>query len=67
MSTLSDAAYPILRDAINVAREYQCQRLSALKSRLTTRWPGKEAEIAEAIHFWANSVQEQHPNGVPRC
>jgi len=66
VSTLSEAAYEILRDAVNVARDFQCQSLAALKSRLAMRWPGKENEVAEAIQFWANSVRERHPGGVSR-
>lgn len=66
LTTLSEAAYAILRDTVNVTRDYQCQRLDALKFRLSTRWPGQETEIDEAIKFWANSVRERHPGGVPR-
>lgn len=65
MDTLSETAYAILRDAVKVTREYQVQSLNALKSRLILRWPGKEAEIADAINFWANNVRESHPRGVP--
>ena len=49
MSTLSETAYEILRDAVNVSREFQCRSLASLKSRLAARWPGKESEISEAI------------------
>lgn len=66
MSALSDTAYAILRDAVNVARDFQCQSLAALKSRLAMRWPGQDAYIAEAITFWVNSVRERHPGGVSR-
>lgn len=66
VNTLSEAGYAILRDAVNVARDFQCQSLAALKSRLTMRWSGQELEITEAITFWANSVRERHPGGVPR-
>lgn len=66
MSTLSEVAYVILRDAVNIAREFQINNLNALKFRLTMRWPGKESEIAEAITFWANSIRERYPRGVSR-
>lgn len=66
MNTLSEDVSAILRDAVNVAREFQIPSLTALKSRLALRWPGKDAEIAEAIKFWANSVRERHPGGVCR-
>ena len=66
MSTLSEAAHEILRDAINVARDFQCQSLAALKFRLAQRWPGQENDVAEAIRFWANSIRESHPRGVSR-
>jgi hypothetical protein len=66
VSALSETAYAILRDAMNVARDFQCQSLAALKARLAMRWPGNEAEVNEAITFWANSVRERHPGGVSR-
>ncbi|CAN7649196.1 hypothetical protein LJR129_005060 [Acidovorax sp. LjRoot129] len=66
MINLSETAYEILRDAVNVAREFQCLSLAALKSRLAMRWPGQEKEVTEAIQFWANSVRERHPGGVTR-
>ena len=66
MNPLSDAAYAILRDAVNVARDYQCESLNALKFRLETRWPGQGLDIAEALKFWANNVRESHPGGVQR-
>ena len=66
MSTLSEAAYEILRDAVNVARDFEYKSLAALKSRLAMRWPGQDQEITEAINFWANSVRERHPGGVSR-
>lgn len=66
MSNLSESAYAILQDAVNVARDFQCQSLASLKSRLAMRWPGQESEVSEAIQFWANSVRSQNPNGVSR-
>ena len=66
MSNLSESAHEILRDAVNVARDFQCQSLAALKSRLAMRWPGQESEVAEAIKFWANRVREGNPGGVSR-
>jgi hypothetical protein len=65
MIELSEAGYEVLRDAVNVARNYQCRSLSSLKSRLAMRWPGRENDIKEAIEFWAHSVYERHPDGVP--
>lgn len=64
MADLSETVYAIVRDAVNLAREFQCQSLAALKFRLEMRWPGTDAEISEAIVFWANSVRECHPHGV---
>ena len=66
MINLSESANAILRDAVNVARDFQCQSLATLKSRLAMRWPGQESEISEAIKFWANSVRERNPGGVSR-
>lgn len=64
MKTLSDAAYDILRDAVDVAREFQCRSIKALKLKLEMRWPGQTEAIDEAIQFWADHVRECHPDGV---
>lgn len=66
VENLSDAAYEILRDAVNVARDFQCQSVDSLKWRLRMRWPGKDKEIKEVINYWANTVRENHPYGVTR-
>lgn len=66
MTTLSETGYEILRDAVNVAREFQIPNVAALKFRLATRWPGRDNDIAEAIKFWANCLHERHPGGMPR-
>lgn len=65
MNTLTDGGYEMLRVAVNAARQFQCQSVKALKDRLLMTFPGRESEINEAIQFWAASVRQRHPNGVP--
>lgn len=65
MSTLTEGGYEMLRAAVNAARHFQCRSVAALKDRLLVAFPGREAEINEAIQFWADNVRERHPNGVP--
>lgn len=65
MSTLTEGGYEMLRAAVNAARQFQCQSVKTLKDRLLLSYPGREGEINEAIKFWAESVRQRHPNGVP--
>lgn len=65
MLTLTEGGYEMLRVAVNAARQFQCQSLKSLKDRLQLAFPGRETEINEAIEFWAASVRERYPNGVP--
>lgn len=65
MNELTDGGFEMLRAAVNAVRHLQCQSVKALKERLLLTFPGREAEINEAIQFWAESVRQRHPNGVP--
>lgn len=65
MRTLTEDGFEMLRAAVNAARQFQCQSVKALKDRLLITFPGREVEINEALKFWAASVRERHPNGVP--
>jgi len=50
---MTDDAYHALRDAVNLARMRQIQRLPDLKAALVQRgWP--EQTATEAIQAWAN-------------
>ncbi|MEX3984229.1 hypothetical protein AB4Y45_35320 [Paraburkholderia sp. EG287A] len=50
--SLSEAAYEILRAAVNLARFGQYRRPAALLNELRRRFPGQEADIAAAIAYW---------------
>lgn len=65
MNELTDGGYEMLRAAVNAARQFQCQSVKVLKSRLLLTFPCREGEINEAIQFWSESVRRRHPNGVP--
>ena len=65
MNELTDGGYEMLRAAVNAARQFQCQSVKVLKDRLLLTFPGREVEINEAIQFWAESLRQRHPNGVP--
>lgn len=65
MQTLTEGGYEMLRAAVNAARQFQCQNVRALKGRLLLTYPSHESDINEAIDFWAASVRERYPNGVP--
>lgn len=65
MMTLTEGGYDMLRAAVNAARQFQCRNVKALKERLLMTFPGREAEINDAIEYWAANVRERHPNGLP--
>lgn len=64
--TLSEGGYEMLRAAVNTAREHQCRTLARLKERLSAAWPGRAADIDEALTYWSADIRRRHPNGVPR-
>ena len=49
---LSDAAYEILRAAVNLARFGQYRRPEPLLKELHRRYPGQEADIQAALTYW---------------
>ena len=61
---LSEGGYELLRAAVNTAREHQCRSLRSLKERLTAAWPGRDADIKEALAYWSASIRRTHPDGV---
>lgn len=63
---LSDGGYEMARAAVTLARQHACQKVAALKERMLERFPGREQDIEEGLTFWANSIRERYPNGVPR-
>lgn len=63
---LSEGGYEMLRAAMNAARQYECRSVSSLRLRLNTVYPGREADIDEAIAFWANDIAQRYPDGPPR-
>lgn len=65
MLTLTEGGYDMLRAVVNAARRFQYRNVKALKERFLMTFPSREAEINEAIEYWAANVRERHPNGVP--
>lgn len=63
---LSEGGYEMLLAAVNTAREHQCLTVARLKERLAAAWPGRGADIDEALHYWSVDIRRRHPNGIPR-
>lgn len=53
-AAMSEEVLEIVQAAVNLARFDGIRRLDALKSRLLQQYPGKTAEIDEAIQTWAS-------------
>jgi hypothetical protein len=51
---VNDEVSSILRAAVNIARNEQVRRLSTLRNRLAEMFPGKDAQINEALGTWAD-------------
>ena len=50
---MTDDAYVCMRDAVNIARQFQIKSVSALRDRLMTK--GYQPEVVkEALQTWAN-------------
>lgn len=57
MADMSDEVYEILRSAVNIARsDHAPLKADSLRLRLAQHYPGKEAEINEAVQYWANNI-----------
>ena len=54
---MTDSVLRILMSAVTVARNEQIRTVQSLKQRLTHLYPGRDAEIDEAISEWAARVQ----------
>jgi hypothetical protein len=54
---LSEEGFEVLRTAVNIARDHQCQSVSVLKERLLLAYPGREPLISEALAFWGHSLR----------
>lgn len=61
---LSEGGYEMLRAAMNTARKHQCSSIDSLKERLGAAWPGREADISEALIYWSADIRRRHPSGV---
>lgn len=53
MVKLTEGGYDMLLAAVNAARQFQCRSVKALKERLLMTFPGRDAEINNAIEYWA--------------
>lgn len=62
MPELSPTAFEVLQVAVRLARDRQVKTLSLLRVRLRFLFPAREADIDQAIAFWAAHVQRV---GVP--
>jgi hypothetical protein len=57
MADMSDEVYDIIRSAVNLSRSDRPPRTAdGLRTQLLHFYPGKEAEIDEAVKYWANNI-----------
>jgi hypothetical protein len=53
-AAMSEGVLEMVMAAVNVARFESVRRVASLRSILTRRFPGREADIDSAIQYWAN-------------
>jgi len=55
---VSQEVFDILKAAVNIARDQQVKRLSTLRGKLHSAFPGKGDQINEAINAWSTYAQQ---------
>lgn len=52
--TLSPEGFDMLRAAMNIARNYQVQKVAQLRIKLLDMFPGKDDLVQEALTYWGH-------------
>jgi len=55
---MTEDVFEVLRAAVNLARHRGIRRVVTLRARLKELYPGREADIQEALLAWAKYVQD---------
>jgi len=56
---MTELSFEILRTAVTLAKTEQIRTVASLRSRLLQLYPGKEADVAEALGAWAEYVRSK--------
>ena len=56
---LQDMDFDLLRWAVTKARDMQIRRVATLRKLMEETFPGQEAGVQRALHFWASYVHRQ--------
>lgn len=59
MLNLTENQFDILKSAVNISKEYQCQSVDSLKRRLKDRFPGEEGDIDSALKYWGHYIESK--------
>lgn len=51
-NSLSEGGYEMVRAVVNAVRHYQFKAASSVREHLASVYPGREADIQEAIEYW---------------
>lgn len=54
---MTDLTFDILRAAVALAKNEQIKTAEELKSRLKDFYPNNDAEISQALSFWAKQTR----------
>lgn len=57
MINLSENAFEILKSAVTIAKERQCQSVESLRMQLRDRFPGEDKDIDDALKYWGNYIE----------
>lgn len=53
---LTDSAFDVLRVAVRIAKDRQIKTVKSLKAQLLVLFPDRQAEIDQAVSYWATEV-----------
>jgi len=55
---MTDNVFEVLHAAVTIAKDRQIRCVKVLRRQLLELFPGREAEISEALAFWSSYVRE---------
>ena len=55
---MREEVFDIIRSAVTIAKDRQIRSVKALRRQLLELYPGKEAEVSEALVAWGDYVRK---------
>lgn len=55
---MTEEVFDIIRSAVTLAKDYQIRKVKVLRRQLLELYPGKEAEVSEALAAWGDYIRK---------